>query len=103
MRQFVISARERPADGTLLPIMGRAQLLDALAQRNTHPETPSGLRLYGPGVTIDLPEEGDPTQLLMTIDDEDIAWVYIGRLTRALPIRILNLETNQELGAPRQD
>ncbi len=103
MRQFVISARHRPNDDSLPPIMDRTALLDALAGINTHPESVGSLRLYGPGVRIDLPDEDAPRQLLLTLDDEDIAWPYLFRLAKRLPVRILNLETNEELGTPRDD
>ncbi len=103
MRQFVISARHRPTDGTLPPIMERPALLEALAAINTHPESVGSLRLYGPGVRIDLPDEEAPCQLLLSLDDEDIAWPYLFRLAKRLPIRILNLETNEELGTPQED
>ncbi|MDA0802846.1 MAG: hypothetical protein O2819_03715 [Planctomycetota bacterium] len=99
----MISARHRPPDGTLPPIMPREELLASLARINTHLDAPDSACLYGPGVRIELPADPSPTQLLVTVDDEDTAWPYLLRLVKTLPVRVLNLETNHELGAPRDD
>lgn len=81
-RQLVILARAGgPADG-LAPIGTRREILDLLGRLNTAPERDEEPVLHGPGIRIELPP-GDPvTQMLLSIVEEDIAWLVIERLAR---------------------
>ncbi|MDA1007424.1 MAG: hypothetical protein O2800_00270 [Planctomycetota bacterium] len=100
MRQFAISARHRNDDGSMPPIGRRDELLSQFATINTYPESVGSDQLFAPGVTMELPSTDlEPTQILMSIDDEDIAWPYIMRLVKTIPVRILDVESGRELGA----
>lgn len=96
--QLVILSRTSSASGELAPIAGRAELLRELAKRNTGPERPGEDVLYGPGIEIQLAPGQDPvTQLLLSITDEDIAWVVILRLARELHWKIFDPYSGREL------
>ncbi len=96
--QLVILSRDEPAGGERTPIGSRDELLRELANRNTGPERPGEDTLFGPGIQIDLAPGEDPiTQMLLTINDEDIAWTVILRLGRELHWRIFDPRSGRSL------
>lgn len=96
--QLVILSRSAGRSGELAPISSRAELLRQLEVRNTGPERPGDDLLYGPGIEIQLAPGQDPiTQMLLTITDEDIAWVVIIRLAKELNWKIFDPYTGREL------
>jgi hypothetical protein len=96
--QLVILSRESGKAGELAPLASRKQLFEQLAMRNTGPERPGEDLLYGPGIEIQLAPNQDPvTQMLLTITDEDIAWVVILRLARELHWKIFDPHSGREL------
>lgn len=96
--QLVILSRSSGKSGELAPLGPRPELLRQLAARNTGPERPGDDVLYGPGIEIQLAPGQDPiTQMLLTITDEDIAWVVILRLARELQWRIFDPYSGREL------
>ncbi len=96
--QFVILARGS-GNGQLAAIGSRREIIDRLACRNTMADREGGDVLYGPGITIQLPPSVDPiTQMLMSINEEEIAWQVIRRLVRELDWKLLDPETGRELG-----
>ncbi|MCH2138142.1 MAG: hypothetical protein MK074_03725 [Phycisphaerales bacterium] len=93
-QQFVILARDN--DG---PDLGsRADVLATLAGMNTRPEREGEDVLWGPGIRIDLSPGQDPvTQMLLSLVEEEIAWLVIMRLARECQWKLLDMETGQEL------
>ena len=93
-QQFVILARDN--DG---PDLGsRADVLVTLAGMNTRPEREGEDVLWGPGIRIDLSPGQDPvTQMLLSLVEEEIAWLVIMRLARECQWKLLDMETGQEL------
>jgi hypothetical protein len=99
-RQFVILSREPAADGVMRPLGARAEIVKGLAHCNTGPETPGEDLLYGPGLELELPPGQDPVpQMLMTISDDDIAWILIVRLAREFGWKILDPQSGREFQA----
>ncbi|MBX3354961.1 MAG: hypothetical protein KF724_04605 [Phycisphaeraceae bacterium] len=97
-RQFVILSRNSSSDGSLPPIGERRDIVAGLEHCNTAPETADGDILYGPGIEIELPPGQDPvSQMLLSISDEDIAWVVVIRLAREFGWKILDPNTGREL------
>ena len=96
-RQFVILSRQPAVDGALAPIGSRTQVIEGLAHCNTAPDAPGGDVLYGPGVEFELPPGQDPVrQMLLSISDDDIAWVVIMRVAREFGWKILDPQTGRE-------
>ncbi|MFO0783105.1 MAG: hypothetical protein U0636_05430 [Phycisphaerales bacterium] len=97
-RTFVILSRQPSEEGILAPIGTRAQVMEGLAHCNTAPEVPTGDTLYGPGVEFELPPGQDPIrQMILTISDDDIAWVVIMRVAREFGWKVLDPTTGREL------
>lgn len=97
-RQFVILSRSGPKDGALSPIGRRRDIVEGLAHCNTAPETDGADVLYGPGIEIELPPGQDPVpQMLLSITDDDIAWVVVIRLAREFGWKILDPNSGREL------
>ena len=96
-RQFVILSRE-DARGTELPAIGpRDDIVRSLGVRNTIPERDGEDILFGPGITIELPPGADPiTQMLISVTEEEIAWLVITRLVRELNWKLLDPATGRE-------
>lgn len=94
-QQFVILAREENGSDA---IGARADVLEQLARLNTGPESPDEDVLWGPGIRIDLSPDQDPiTQMLLSIVEEEIAWLVIMRLARECQWKLLDMDTGQEL------
>jgi hypothetical protein len=94
-QQFVILAREGNGTESLGTRQG---VVDQLSGMNTMAEQAGEDVLWGPGIRIDLPPEQDPvTQMLLSIVEEEIAWLVIMRLGRECNWRIVDMETGQEL------
>ncbi len=97
-RTFVIMSRNPPVEGDLAPIGSRAQVMEGLAHCNTAPEVKDGDVLYGPGVEFELPPGQDPVQqILLSISDDDIAWVVIMRVAREFGWKVVDPTTGREL------
>jgi hypothetical protein len=96
-RQFAILSRQPAVDGVLAPIGTRKEVVHGLAHCNTAPEVPGGDVLYGPGIEFELPPGQDPVrQMLLSISDDDIAWVVIMRVAREFGWKILDPQTGRE-------
>jgi hypothetical protein len=97
-RKFVIMSRTPPNNGELMPIGTRAEVLAGLAHCNTSPESAEGDVLFGPGIEFELPPGQDPvTQMLLSISDDDIAWIVIMRVAREFGWKVLDPTTGREL------
>jgi hypothetical protein len=95
---FVIQAPEESGTNGLAPIGTRAEIIQTLSRLNTAPEREGEDVLWGPGVRIDLPPNQDPVeQMLLSIVEEEIAFLVIMRIGRICQWRILDPETGREL------
>lgn len=91
-------SRAKQVDGAPAPIGSRADIVKALSLRNTSADVDGRDILYGPGIEIELPHGQDPIpQMLLTISDDDIAWVVIMKLAKALQWKIFDPSSGREL------
>jgi hypothetical protein len=99
-QQFVIMSK-RPSTANGLPPLGRrADLVRDLSLYNTAPEREGDDVLYGPGIRMELPPDQDQVgQILMTITEEEIAWLVIMRLIKDFEWKIVDTSTGRELNA----
>ncbi len=82
----------------MMPLGGRDDFLKELSHLNTHPARPGEDVLFGPGIRLELPPEEDPIkQVLLTIVEEEIAWLVIMRLARKLHWKIMDPVSGREL------
>ena len=94
-QQLVILARGGEGSD---PLGSREDVLQQLAGLNTMPEQDGEDTVWGPGIRIDLSPGQDPvTQMLLSIVEEEIAWLVIMRLARECQWKLLDMETGQEL------
>ena len=99
-RQFVILSRHPATDGQMAPLGSREEVINGLAHCNTGPDAPGGDVLYGPGLEFELPPGQDPVlQMLMSISDDDIAWIMIMRIAREFGWKILDPQSGREFQA----
>lgn len=97
-QQFVILSKENSSGEALAPIGSRDEILQILSNYNTSPECEGDETLFGPGIRIEFTPGQDPvTQMLMSIEEEEIAWLVVMRLAKELNWRILDPETGREL------
>lgn len=96
--QYVILSRQPSSSNGMAPIGTRAQLVRDLARYNTSPERAGEDVLYGPGIRLELPPGQDVvSQILMTIMEEEIAWLVIMRLAKAFDWKIVDMASGREL------
>lgn len=97
-QQFVILSRNSDTDNGMAPIGSREEIINRLSHFNTAPEHEDDDVLYGPGIRIELPPDQDPiAQMLMSITEEEIAWLVVMRLAKEMNWKILDPETGREL------
>jgi len=76
----------------------RQEVIGQLSTLNTGPEKPDDDVLWGPGLRLELtPGQNPVTQMLLTIVEEEIAWLSVMRLARVCRWRVIDLETGQEM------
>jgi hypothetical protein len=86
------------------PLGAIAEVMSALAEFNTGidgtPDRGTGVRLlHGPGYVVEVPTSLDPvSQVLVTINDEDIAMSVLFRLCKKLGWRMTDMETGRTFG-----
>ena len=99
-QQFVILSKQAANANGMAPIGRRDELLFDLARFNTTPEREGDDVLYGPGIRIELPpDQKVVNQMLMTITEEEIAWLVIMRLAKNFNWKIVDPNTGRELNA----
>ena len=97
-QQFVILSKQESSSGELMPLGDRKEFLAQLSQLNTHPSRPGEDILFGPGIRLELPPDEDPIkQVLLTIVEQEIAWLVIMRLARKLDWKIMDPLSGREL------
>lgn len=98
--QYVILSRQpASASGNGMGAIGtRREIISELSRYNTAPDGSGDDILYGPGIRIEMPPGQDPvTQMLMTVVEEEIAWLVIMRLAKAFSWKIVDMNTGREL------
>ncbi len=99
-QQYVILSNEVPTDNGMAPIGSREEILNLLASYNTAPENDDESILFGPGIRIELPPDQDPVpQMVLSVVEDEIAWLVIMRLSKELKWKILDPMTGRELKA----
>ena len=88
----------------MAPIGRRDEVLFDLSRFNTAPEPETNGQnedvLFGPGIRIELPPgQTVINQMLMTITEEEIAWLVIMRLAQSFNWKIVDPNTGRELNA----
>jgi hypothetical protein len=79
----------------------RKKLLKELSRFNCAPERDGADVVWGPGISIDLPPgQDDITQMLLTITEDEIAWLTIVRLVKQFGWKLLDPSTGRELILP---
>jgi hypothetical protein len=97
-KQFVIQSRTAGTDGQRVPLGTRDEIVRSLSQFNTSAEVEGGDTLWGPGIRIELPPDDDPIQqMLLSIVEEEIAWLPIVRLAKQFDWSVMDIETGREL------
>ncbi len=90
----VASGRD-PGSGSL---GSRKSVQKLLSSMNTHPESESGDILYGPGIEFELaPNQDLVVQMILKVTDEDIGWLVIERIGRALKWKFVDINSGDEL------
>jgi hypothetical protein len=65
---------------------------------NTCPEREGEPFLYGPGIKLEMREGEDPVrQILLSIIEEEIAWLVIERIATTFNWKIIDFETGDEI------
>lgn len=98
--QFVILSKKPATANGMAPIGRRDEIVFDLARFNTGPENQGDDILYGPGIMIELPpSEPIISQMLMTIIEDEIAWLVIMRLAKNFQWKIVDPNTGRELNS----
>lgn len=93
-----------PSMLSAVPLGTTRQITEQLAPFNTAPDGDPATQgiLFGPGFTVQLPMTGerDPVQQVMvTLDEEDMAWPVITRLCRTLRWKLMDPNSGRIFGA----
>ncbi|MDP6478850.1 MAG: hypothetical protein QGI75_02275 [Phycisphaerales bacterium] len=95
-QQYAITSRESNKGPQALG--SRREIIEQLSTLNTGPAQPDDDVLWGPGLRLEMTPGQDPvTQMLLTIVEEEIAWLSIMKLARICQWRIVDVETGHEL------
>ncbi len=89
-----------------MPAVGpRKEILEALARCNTAAEdSGSPDVLFGPGIRVELAPGQDPvTQMLVTVNEEEIGWLVLTRMIKEFGWRLLDPNTQRELNLRDED
>ena len=102
--RFVICSQTPPGDNGLAPLGARAEIVQQLGTMNTAPEQMGDDVLYGPGIRLEMGPAEDPLkQMLLTIVEEEIAWLVIARMAHAMKWRIIDVETGDPVDIVTED
>ncbi len=97
-QQYVILSNEVAPDNGMAPIGSREEIVNLLANFNTAPENDDMDVLFGPGIRIELPPDQDPVpQMVLTVVEDEIAWLVIMRISKELKWKILDPMSGREL------
>jgi len=100
IQQFVILSKQKSGSNGMAALGARKQILGELSHFNTAPEREGDDVLYGPGIRLELPPgQAEINQILLTITEEEIAWLVIMRLAKTFNWKIVDMTTGRELNA----
>ena len=100
--QYVMLSRvrRRPGAAALPPSAAAREIVNDLS-RNTASDGTGDEVLYGPGIRIEIPPgQGPVTQMLMTVVEEEIAWLVIMRLAKAFSWKIVDVNSGPRTERP---
>lgn len=93
---FAILSPKPPLEKGPCPLGARSEILKSLGTMNTLPQLPGESVLWGPGVKLEMVAGEDPVkQILLTITEEEIAWLVIARMMQAFGWRVVDLESGE--------
>jgi hypothetical protein len=96
VQQFAILASS--SSETPNTLGDRRKCVERLSVLNTGPERPDDNVLWGPGIRLELKPGQDPVmQMLLTIVEDEIAWLTMMRLARLCQWKIVDLESGEEI------
>ena len=76
----------------------RRKCVERLSVLNTRAERPGDNVLWGPGSRLEMTPDQDPVmQMLLTIVENEIAWLTMMRLARLCKWKIVDLESGEEI------
>ena len=86
-------------DQAIQPLGTRSEIVKAFAPFNTAPDTPNGDFLYGPGMTVQMPPsaDGEINQLLVGVNEEDMAWPVLTRACKANRWQLLDPDSGRSI------
>ena len=96
-KQLVILSPHPAGDNGLAELGSRRDVFAQLAAYNTAAERDGDDMLYGPGIRIEVAADDPVRQMLLTINDEEIAWQVIMRIGRELRWKLFDPATGREL------
>jgi hypothetical protein len=96
---YVILSRAASSGNGMAPLGRRREIIEELRRFNTSPERDDvDDVLYGPGIRIEMPPGNDPvTQMLLSIMEEEIAWLVVMRLAKEQKWTIVDTESGRAL------
>ena len=99
--QFAILSKRPSTSNGMAAIGTRAQLIKDLSRYNTAPDSQGDDDvLHGPGIRLELPPGQETiTQMILTVTEEEIAWLVIMRLAKTFDWKIVDTESGRELNA----
>lgn len=93
-----------PTSEGMAPLGSLRQVTEILGRFNTAtdgtpPSTMGTLRLFGPGMVVELPQGFDNiAQAMVTLVEEEIAWSVLSRLCKEKKWKMVDLETGRAFG-----
>lgn len=103
-RQIVLMNAAAPASEGMAPLGSLRDVTEILARFNTAPDgsPPSAmgtLRLFGPGMLVEIPQGFDTVaQAMVTLIEEEIAWSVLSRLCKERKWKMVDLDTGRAFG-----
>lgn len=103
-RQIVLMNAAAQSSEGLRPLGSLRGVSEILARFNTAPDgSPPGgmgtLRLFGPGMVVELPQGFDQIgQAMVTLVEEEIAWSVLSRLCKEQKWKMVDVETGRAFG-----
>ena len=80
----------------MAPIGTREEIIEMLERENTAADEEGGDVLWGPGIQISLPPTNPIPQMLLSIVEDEIAWLVIMKLARKFNWRLIDTDSGRE-------
>ncbi|MCH2152256.1 MAG: hypothetical protein MK089_02845 [Phycisphaerales bacterium] len=95
---YVIHSPNPVTSQGMAPLGDRKTIIQQLGQMNTCPERDGEPYLYGPGIRLEIRQDEDPVrQILLSIVEEEIAWLVIERIATTFNWKIIDFESGDEI------